>query len=226
MKIYAIFYTDAKYRPREEYLFSRLFKMGFDDVWCYEREWLETTSFYSENKSILDAPRGGGYWLWKPYIILDRMKFLRQGDVVFYMDAGDDVTDLTARLIRDHMVDHDYMISGLSTRPINRKYIKKDCFVLMEADTEEYYNTPQNEAGAIAFKKTKFTEHLIREWLFYCQNENILTDIPNVFGENDKEFIRHMEDQAVLSILTTRHKMDYSEALYLSMDFNAYTPPQ
>jgi hypothetical protein len=224
MKVVAIFYTDKNYRPREEELFRQLHHIGFDDVWCHEREWLETTTFYKENKKILDFPRGGGYWLWKPYVILETFKSIKDGDVVFYLDAGDDASEDTVRLLREHLINNDYMISGLSYRPLNRQYIKKDCFVLMGAESEEYYNTPQNEAGAIAFKKTRFNEHFLEEWLFYCKNENILTDISNIHGENDPTFIRHMHDQAILSILTTRHKMGYSEELYLSMNFNVYTP--
>ena len=29
--------------------------------------------FYETHKEILDMPKGVGYWLWKPYIILDAM---------------------------------------------------------------------------------------------------------------------------------------------------------
>jgi hypothetical protein len=226
MKIVAIFYTDSKYQGREDYLLGRLRGLGFDEVIAYNRAWLESTNFYLDNWEILDMPRGGGYWLWKPYIIIEAMKELDYDDVVFYMDAGDDIGDNTFVIIKDHLVNNDYMIGGLSYRPINRKYTKKDCFVLMGADFEEYYNTPQNEAGAIAFKKTTFNEHLLNEWLFYCRNKYIITDIPNLHGGNDPSFIKHMNDQSILSILTTKHKMNYSEDLYLSMNFNAYNPPK
>lgn len=225
MKIAAIFYTDAKYQKREEYLLTRLKDVGFDYVRPYNRRWLENTGFYIRNREILDMPKGGGYWLWKPYIILETMRYLNDGDAVFYMDAGDDILDNNiVGFIRERLEVYDYMIPGLSYRPINRKYIKKDCFVLLNADTEEFWNTPQNEAGTLVFKKTRFNEELLEDWLSCCEDKRILTDIPNICGENDKDFIEHKHDQSILSILTTKRMMKYDERLYLSMDFNAYTP--
>jgi hypothetical protein len=32
------------------------------------------TEFYQEHKQILDRNKGGGYWLWKPFIILEALR--------------------------------------------------------------------------------------------------------------------------------------------------------
>src|SRR5688572_18752666 len=44
---------------------------GITDVVSWNRERLLSSSIYVENRDILDCTRGGGYWLWKPFIILD-----------------------------------------------------------------------------------------------------------------------------------------------------------
>ena len=44
--------------------------------------------FYEKNKEILQSPRGGGYWLWKPCFINRVINELSDGDILIYSDAG------------------------------------------------------------------------------------------------------------------------------------------
>lgn len=41
-----------------------------------------------KNSKTLKCSTGAGYWLWKPYIILQSLKQLKDGDILFYSDAG------------------------------------------------------------------------------------------------------------------------------------------
>lgn len=225
MKTCSIFYTDSKFRVRETPLLNKMKDVGFDQIINYRREWLETTEFYLENKEILDMSRGNGYWLWKPYIILETMKVLDNGDIIFYMDAGDDITNNNVvNIIKNHMINNDYMIGGLSRRPINKKFIKRDCFILMNCDEEKYHNKPQIEAGVLAFKKTQFIIDLLNEWLFFSKNKNIVTDLPNIHGENYPEFIDHRHDQSILSNLTIKYGMEHNDLIYSVLNYNMYIP--
>ena len=47
----------------------------------------------NKNKKILDAPKGIGYWLWKPFIILETMKNISEGDVIVYSDSGIEIIE-------------------------------------------------------------------------------------------------------------------------------------
>jgi len=225
MKIYLIFYTDIKYRLREQYFKNKAENIGFYNVINYRREWLETTDFYLENKYILDMPRGNGYWLWKPYIILETFKQINDKDVVFYVDAGDDITDNNIKnVIRDYMINNNYIISNSLSRPSNKIYIKRDCFILMDCDKEIYHDGLQIEAGTLVFKKTLNNEYLLNEWLFYCKNKNIITDIDNVYGKNFNEFIEHRHDQSILTNLTIKHNMKYTDILFAYIKYNTFIP--
>jgi hypothetical protein len=59
-------------------------------------ELLRDTEFYAANKTLLDQPRGCGYWAWKPYLIhsclthevWEGVKHLHDGDILIYADAG------------------------------------------------------------------------------------------------------------------------------------------
>ncbi len=221
--IHAIFYTDSKYRGREIPVIRQMYDAGFDTVTHYPRELLTDTVFYIENKEILDMERGGGYWLWKPFIILDLINKISDNDTVFYMDAGDDIRPGTIDKIKNVMLDSDYMISGHRLRPPNLAYTKRDCFILMGCDNCESRSARQVEAGTLVFKKTPAMISFLEEWLHYCKDKHILTDIPNIHGTNFIGFNEHRQDQSILSLLVTKYKMEYSELLYSCINYNAFT---
>lgn len=221
MKTFGIFYTDKKFRDFESIKIEEL-KL-FDQIIPYKREWLEETKFYLENKEILDMLRGGGYWLWKPYIIQETLKKMEYNDVLLYIDAGDKIELNDLSIIDNHMKYNDYIITNFNeNRKHNYFYTKRDCFILMNCDEVKYYNVRQIEAGVLVFKKTPKIEEFINEWLFYCKNKNILTDISNEYGENIDGFIDHRHDQSILCNLTVKYNMNYSNVLLPHIHYNYY----
>ena len=44
--------------------------------------------YVEKYKSIFEQKRGAGYWLWKPYIILETLNQVPENDFVLYVDAG------------------------------------------------------------------------------------------------------------------------------------------
>ena len=108
MTVFYINYSDINYRDHQNFLVDTIKKNNlFDDAEAYTREWLETTDFYKENKTILDKDRLAGYALWKPYVILDKLKKVDDGDIVVYMDCGDIPLQGIKECISDYMIDHD-----------------------------------------------------------------------------------------------------------------------
>jgi len=45
-------------------------------------------SYVNKHKNIFDYGRGAGLWLWKPYIILDALSKIEEGEWLFYCDSG------------------------------------------------------------------------------------------------------------------------------------------
>ena len=89
-----------------------------------------------------------------------------------------------------------------------KMYTKRDCFILMKCDNEKYWESIQVEAGIIVVKKTEYSIKIVDEWLEWCKNENILTDIPNICGkDNFSCFIDHRHDQSVLSNLAKKYNI-------------------
>jgi len=218
MKIYLCNYSDLSYRKRQEDMTIRNNSTKtFDEVFSYTREWLETTDFYKENRHILDQPRGNGYWLWKPYIILDAMSKMEYGDAIFYIDCGDVFGKNFNKVIQKEFQNRDYLVRFSSNK--QEKYTKADCFVYMDCFNFTYLNAPQVEAGVIGFKKTDTNINFINEWLSYAKDERILTDIPNQSeAKNADSFIDHRHDQSILNNLLVKYNF-----LYHSDNLNSFT---
>ena len=101
MKVNFITYSDELYRDRQAILDNHA-KQIFDVTHSYNSEWLMTTDFYLENKIILDKTRGNGYWLWKPFIILETLKKMDDNDVLLYLDSGDIFTDGVVGFLKEY----------------------------------------------------------------------------------------------------------------------------
>jgi hypothetical protein len=66
--------------------------------------------FINKNKSILNCNRGGGYWLWKPYIINKTLKKINDDDIIFYIDSKYYFIEHFANLYVDYMENNDILV--------------------------------------------------------------------------------------------------------------------
>ena len=215
-------YSDMNYRSNQEKICTLVQRDSFfDTVNPYTREWLEKELFYEQNRHILDMQRLAGYALWKPYIILDLMSKIPNGDVVVYLDCGDlPISADINKHIKDYMNLYDqYLITTMVH--LNHTFTKKDCFILMDCDSPKYWNAVQLEDGFLAFKKTKQNEDILREWLHFCKDERIITDIPNTqLQPNSEYFIDHRHDQSVLSLLQVKYDLPVTNEVRQYIHFN------
>lgn len=157
--------------------------------------------FVNKNSKILSSERGAGYWLWKPYIILKKLNELQYNDYLIYMDSGAYLTKPVDDLLSS--IDERGILCFQLKNQKNNKWIKGDCFFTVNNlnETYKFKDDEQILASFIFFKKTNFCVDFIKKWLFYSQNENILTDIPNLYKENCLEFNDHRHDQAIFSLM-------------------------
>lgn len=172
-------------------------------ITIYNREMLEKENFYQQNKNILDLKSHAGYCLWKPFYIHKKLTEIPDGDILFYMD----ISDILFGDIRQFLIDKLNQNNGfmlIQTSHLNKTWTTKDCFLYMDCDNEKYWNTGQLEAGNIAFIKKSETIKFVEEWLYFCQNENILTK--KYINENYKEYCGdNRADQSVLTNLQVKY---------------------
>ena len=211
-KIVFVTYADENYADRQAKLTARAMISGqMNKVISYNREWLTASKFYLENKSILDEKKGGGYFLWKPYVILQALKDLEENDIVFYLDSEDifkgDVRSFLLRKLKDI----DILLTN-GGRP-NEEWTKRDCFIKMGCDKKAYWDTIQLEAGILAVKKTAFSIRILKEWLHWCSDYRILGDEKSVMGKELSAFKEHRHDQSILTNLKVKYDLYSSDEM-------------
>lgn len=84
-------------------------------------------------------------------------------------------------------------------------WTKRDVFIALDCDSEEYYNTTQRMGTFILIKKTNQSVAFIDEYVKYSQNGNFITDAPNELGyPNYEGFRENRHDQSILSLLAKK----------------------
>jgi hypothetical protein len=145
----------------------------------------------------LYGSRGYGYWIWKPYLIL---KTLRKHSAVFYSDL--DYTLLNQDRLIALLGDSKQLLIELEPFHLNKYYIKRDCYYFMGADSIEYYDLIQAEAGLQYWTNTPENINILSRILGFCMNRAIISDDPNICGLDNLTEYRgdHRHDQAIVSI--------------------------
>lgn len=207
MKKYHINFAHGRYLTAQQYCSQSAKQAGFDEVISYRVEDIDK-DFYEKNIKIFNQSRGFAFWIWKPYLINKTLERMEDGDLLVYSDSGSyyqsSLQPLLDRIIKDKHGVLSFELNGL----FEKCYTKKDAFVLMGLDSPEYYETSQREATYIWIIKNDFTVNLIKEYLEYAQNENIITDLPNMLGDNYPEFKDHRHDQSIWSLLCKKYKIE------------------
>jgi len=224
MKLAFVNYADEKFSDYQKTCLKNIADHGaVDMVVPYTRPWLESTKFYEDNKHILDLERGGGYCAWKPYVILNTMlQHLEEGDFLLYVDSGDETRPGIGDYVRGILENQEILLVQ-GAHP-NKCWTKRDCFVKMGCDSEEYWNANQLEAGVCAFKKCERIINLLKEWGSWCLDEDIITEKENTCGKDNFEcFEEHRYDQSVLTNLSVKYNIPRdSGAIRNYVTCNAY----
>ncbi len=207
MKAVLVNLSNQRYANSRARLNESARRFGIRDIRSWDFEEIKQTSFYNDNRSILDRGPGMGYWLWKPYIILEAMKGLSDGDIVIYSDSGIEIITSLDPLFRLCREEQPVLLFGNSNFT-NSAWTKRDCFILMDCDQEGFWYGPQCDAAFLLVKKSPFSIKFLQEWLKFACDERILTDIPNTSGKRDlPDFTEHRHDQSILSLLAQKYQL-------------------
>lgn len=178
----------------------------FDEVRAYTPDMLPEP-FRGYTKAYR---RGGGYWLWKPYVICDALERAAEGDIIVYADAGCTVNshrDWTRYF--DILRRKDYIFFLTCTRTAN--YCKRAVldFFRNGAGGKPVSRFTGNQAWTLG-NQVQATFMLVRKaggnaiiarWKELAEHRpDLFTDVSD--GERHKEsasFWEHRHDQAVLT---------------------------
>lgn len=179
-------------------------KHGVDAVWYWRDYGLKATEFYRQNKAILNHPRAG-YWLWKPYIVLETMiNQCKDGDTLIYADVGVEFID-NVRYIIDRM-DNDLFVFGNMWQ--HAHWCKADVMKAILPDKPIASYGKQVQASVIYFKVNERSRQFVTEWLKWCLVPGLIDDSESI-SPNHPEFREHRHDQSILTTLCYRDNIPF-----------------
>ncbi|WHX80023.1 hypothetical protein QNH32_05290 [Priestia flexa] len=178
--------------------FDRVIEYGPSDL---EEDFLQKhTSFINNNK------RGGGYWIWKPYIILHALnQHAEYGDYVFYCDSGSYFVNTIDYLIKDLTASNqDIFLTEIPL--LEYQWTKSECFERLECKEDRFLYSNQRQGTYILVRKTEKSIKFIERYLELCNQYDLLNDSKN--EENNKQLIDHRHDQSLLSLLSKKEGIE------------------
>jgi len=205
--IYGINYANRTYRIAQ--IFNTIFfkfRGRVDKVIEFKPTDLDI-DFIQKNQQILSQERGGGYWLWKPYIIYKTLEKINWGDYILYCDSGALMIN-KAQIFVDIMSRDkiDLMVFEIQ-HPANR-WTKRDAYHYMDCEYLLDDDMHQICGGFSIVKKTDFTLKFFKELLEYSQDPRLITDQPNTCEKgNHPNFIEHRHDQSIFNLLLRKNQI-------------------
>lgn len=206
-KIYGISYASREFNARQQQ--TTVFKNSnyFDNFKMYNENDV-SNKFKEHNKEIwYNSARGAGWWIWKPYIIYEKLKSMRDNDILVYFDAGCELCTTTEakkrfneyiEMVNNHWTGHLRFL--LSSNCQEKKFTNQYTINYFEKRYNEKMNkqllSTQLVGGIQIIRKTKFTMEFFKEVLSILEdNKHLFDETYTQKGEN------HRHDQSIMSLL-------------------------
>ena len=210
--IYLCAFADSRYHDSAKRLMWQTLKMPFiADGFFYDESDLPRNVFIRFRSYLKPGVRGFGYWIWKPYIILDALKRTKEKDILLYLDMGCHLNEKGEYRFREYCEEVNYNSSGflvtdVGSNHLERMWTKGDLFDFFHLrDRKEITETSQYQAGIIFIRKRCETVDLINEWLWVCTEHFRLVDDTPSWSSNLLGFRENRHDQSVLSLLLKQY---------------------
>ena len=176
--------------------------------------------------------RGYGYWFWKPYIVLNELNTMNQGDIINYVDVGCHIIGNKKEKFQSFLDTLRYSkknIIAFQYNPLkndkfkNINFPSREEYKYTKLDLFNYFNfklndpeikSPQFWAGCFFIKKNHFSINFLNEWLdVFKISINLISDFPS--KKNYEGFIENRHDQSVFSLLCKKYNIESFSAYEL-----------
>lgn len=162
-------------------------------------------NFYKEFLEILNLKKGGGYWIWKYYIIKKLLNEINENDILVYSDAGSSFNPKGMNRLNEYfeMLNDDPSGNLRFQIEFKEKYwTNKEVFNYFNIPLDSSIaNTGQLLGGHLIFKKNINSVNIFNEFEKLLKFDSKL--ITDFYSENQIDgFKEHRHDQSILSILS------------------------
>jgi len=206
-----ISYGNENFKVKKERIYKEAIEMGCFNgtIKVYDPSDL-SEEFKSATGGVLNEKRGGGYWLWKPYIIYDMLQKLNENDILLYVDAGCTLNKNGVPRLKEYAqaispsTNKSILVMRLTTEK-EKKWTSTPIFEYFNEPIDgEAGNSNQHLATTSLYRKCDKTMMFVETWLNIAKTRpDLFTDVYNdeskrtnpIFSEN-----RH--DQSIFSMIT------------------------
>lgn len=189
-------YGDDKFRHSVSRI-SREMQFVCEDHLIYNERDIDDT-FKIKSNIDWTSSRGGGFWLWKPYILHKALHSIKDNHCIFYCDSGCCVEDaIVLQKNIELFIESDKEIYAFQMRDSDRNELQwtsqkvLDKFNLRACDL----NVGQVHATAFLLKNTLAVKSIVKKWIDLATNE------PLLFTDEYTDQGRHRHDQSIWSCL-------------------------
>jgi hypothetical protein len=169
-------------------------------------------SFFSKHEKHFKYTRGAGYWVWKPFIILDALNKIQNNDILMYSDSGCHFIN-TIEYILPILDASKNKVLVFNLAQIEKDWTKRDCFVTLGCDKSEFTDSKQIMSTFFLCKKSDFAIHVVNEWYKLISDFHMVADefISPSVNKNYDSFKEHRHDQSLLSLVSKLNNVDCME---------------
>lgn len=206
-------YATSRFRLRQQVLHQTALLSGaVEEASSWNRKKLERYDFEEACPALRLDERGGGWWAWKPFIILKELEAMTDGQWLLYCDVGRlypfKVVDRPlGRLIAWAEDRQTHFVPGVRipwNGPMSR-WTKRDAFVLTDSDAEKFHTADPIQASFSLWKACPESRAFVAKWLMWSADRRLITDDVNTCHfPNLPDFQEHRHDQSLLSLLCLR----------------------
>jgi hypothetical protein len=204
-----ISYANDKFRLAGERIQREANEMGiFSQVKIYNPNDIDS-QFKDSLQNVMNRNRGGGYWLWKPYIVNDMLSKVKENDIVVYVDAGCKLQKENVQRLKEYidMVGPSTGKSVFAMRLLEHPeyaWTVQPIFDYFDVDEEdEAYSSVQIVTGVHIYRKCDESVNMVKKWL------EVATTRPDLFTDDHNDetkkvnsrFNENRHDQSIFSVI-------------------------
>lgn len=207
MKKYLISYGNERFNRQKSFFLETARKsFFFDHIRMFEPEDIND-DYKNKLGEAITAITGGGYWLWKPYIIRETFDMMKEEDILIYCDCGCMINSAGGKRFSEYiqiLFESEAATIDFELPFAESQFTKNEVFSHFHSSAE-IKNSNQLIATVLIFRKCKHTQTIIREWYESALSApELFTNDLDTDNQN-WDFISHRNDQSVFSVLRKKY---------------------